>query len=153
MVNITVKTFKVIIDSSKCSTSCDGFISDDLGNKAKDKAISACLQTLRSQRILFYSRDMIEIFRLNTLCLIWDSIMCHKQFRCSFLALITANELLCRGAHDSNATIHLLIEAFYTKKQSSKTNNANCNDRPPSIERHLETVEIKASAWWKSDHR
>jgi len=73
--------------------------------------------------------------------------MHHKQFRPSFLALITANELLCRGDHDSDATMHLLIGAFYclqyTKKQSSKTNNANCNAHPTCIERQVERVQIK----------
>lgn len=63
-------------------------------------------------------------------------------FLFSNAALITANELLCIGVHDSNATMHLLIEAFYflqyTKQQSSKTNNANCIDRPLCNERHLE---------------
>lgn len=75
--------------------------------------------------------------------------MRHKQFRRSFFALITANELLCRRAHDSNATMHVLIGAFYflqyTKKQSSKTNNAS-NARPPCIEKRVERVQIKASA-------
>lgn len=111
--NITIKTFRVIIDSSKCSISSKQLYFWWSREHDKPKDLNKCAFKISDLKGYCFIQETWLKHLGWILRLIWDSIMRHKQFRRSFLALITANELLCRGAHDSNSTMHLLIGAFY----------------------------------------